>query len=129
MGKPQTSPLQEHDQLSISALRALVSAVTNVEIEDEQREAGRAQSATSHRVQELEGALGVQLFHRAETGVLNVGAKLTIEGALLVDAARSVLWELDATLLNIASISALRATNEAPASITSHSQFPKVASH
>ena len=100
-----------HDQpeVTLAGLRALVSTVINGGEAQAARASGLSPSVISRHLQNLESGLGVPLFQRTQTESPAQGAKLTIEGALLFDAARSVLGVLDPTLRNIASLGDLRA--------------------
>ena len=65
--------------------------------------ANRSQSAISTQIKQLEGQLGVALFHRTTRSV-----GLTAEGQELVDCVRRALYEVDAGLRKIAEYAELR---------------------
>ena len=66
-------------------------------------EANRSQSAVSTQIKQLEGQLGVALFHRTTRSV-----RLTEEGEQLLDCVRRALHEVDAGLRKIAESVDLR---------------------
>src|SRR3546814_6651447 len=65
--------------------------------------ANRSKSAISTQIKQLEGQLGVALFHRTTRSV-----SLTAEGQELVDCVRRALYEVDAGLRKIAEYAELR---------------------
>jgi DNA-binding transcriptional LysR family regulator len=97
------------EAVTLSMIRVFASTVRNGGAAMAAGELQMTKAAVTRQLQGLEFALAASLFKRPASGRIPDGALLTIEGALLFDAAETILLAVNEAALRIGEVRALRA--------------------
>jgi DNA-binding transcriptional LysR family regulator len=97
------------EAVTLSMIRVFASTVRTGGAAMAADELQMTKAAVARQLQRLEFALSASLFKRSTIGRIPDGALLTIEGALLFEAAQTILLAVNEAAFRISEVRALRA--------------------